>query len=52
MSQRGNDRRERLRAAREQGLQVYYRCNGAPTPERGEELLREVLATRPHPWNE
>jgi hypothetical protein len=42
----------RLRAELDKGLQVYYRCIGAPTPARGEELLREVLAERLHPWND
>lgn len=41
----------RLREELDKGREVYYRCVGAPTAERGQELLKEVLAARPHPWN-
>ena len=42
----------RLRTELNKGLEVYYRCIGAPNAERRQELLTEVLAARPHPWND
>lgn len=43
---------DRLSAELAAGREIYYRCQGAPTPEVGQTLLEEALAARPHPWNE
>jgi hypothetical protein len=34
------------------GREIFFRCQGLPTPDAGAVLLSEALAARPHPWND
>lgn len=42
----------RIRPELERGLRLYYRFQGAPTPQGAEALAAKLRAAGPHPWNE